>query len=171
LFRFVTKQICLFRLFLCRFETPKQTEIFFWFHETNQNKRETALVSVCFGSNRNLFLFVSRTPYSYRSSNEFSVHVFIDMQHTLGTLSDKYKGDSQGLPARQKACHSPHSIRTSRRALWQSFSNKGQEAPPQNFLPRTPMALEKSVCSRNGKKVDGAQFCMPYAYMRIYTKL
>jgi hypothetical protein len=62
LFRFVTKQICLFRLFRYRFETPKQTEIFsFWFHETNRNKRETDLVSVCFGSNRNLFLFVSRT--------------------------------------------------------------------------------------------------------------
>ncbi len=28
LFRFVTKQICLFRLFRYRFETPKQTEIF-----------------------------------------------------------------------------------------------------------------------------------------------
>ncbi len=63
LFRFVTKQICLFRLFRYRFETPKQTEIFsFWFHETNRNKRETDLVSVCFDSNRNLFLFVSRTP-------------------------------------------------------------------------------------------------------------
>jgi hypothetical protein len=65
LFRFVTKQICLFRLFRYRFETPKQTEVFsFWFHETNRNKRETDLVSVCFGSYRNLFLFVSRTPYS-----------------------------------------------------------------------------------------------------------
>jgi hypothetical protein len=64
LFRFVTKQFCLFRLFWYRFETPKQTEVFsFWFHETNRNKRETDLVSVCFGSNRNLFLFVSRTPY------------------------------------------------------------------------------------------------------------
>ncbi len=63
LFRFVTKQFCLFRLFRYRFETPKQTEIFsFWFHETNRNKREPDLVSVCFGSNRNLFLFVSRTP-------------------------------------------------------------------------------------------------------------
>ncbi len=63
LFRFVTKQICLFRFFRYRFETPKQTEICsFWFHETNRNKRETDLVSVYFGSNRNLFLFVSRTP-------------------------------------------------------------------------------------------------------------
>jgi hypothetical protein len=63
LFRFVTKQICLFRLFRYRFKTPKQTKFFsFWFHETNRNKRETGLVSVCFGSNRNLFLFVSRTP-------------------------------------------------------------------------------------------------------------
>ncbi len=65
LFRFVTKQICLFRLFRYRFETPKQTKFFsFWFHKTNRNKRETDLVSVCLGSNRNLFLFVSRTPYS-----------------------------------------------------------------------------------------------------------
>jgi hypothetical protein len=64
LFRFVTKQFCLFRLFQYRFETPKQTEIFcFWFHKTNQSKHETDLVSVCFGSNRNLFLFVSRTPW------------------------------------------------------------------------------------------------------------
>ena len=62
-FRFVAKQICLFRLFRYRFETPKQTKNFsFWFHETNRNKRETNLVSVCSGSNRNLFLFVSRTP-------------------------------------------------------------------------------------------------------------
>jgi hypothetical protein len=46
------------------FETPKQTEIFcFWFHETNRNKRKTDLVLICFGWNRNLFLFVTRTPY------------------------------------------------------------------------------------------------------------
>jgi hypothetical protein len=58
LFRFVSKQFCLFRLFRYRFETPKQTEKkFFWFHETNGNKRETDLVSVCFGSNRKLFFF------------------------------------------------------------------------------------------------------------------
>jgi hypothetical protein len=64
LFRFVTKQFCLFRLFRYRFEKPQQTETFcFWFHATNRNKRETDLVSVCFGSNRKLFLFVSRTPY------------------------------------------------------------------------------------------------------------
>ncbi len=63
LLRFVTKQFCLFRLFRYRFETPKQTETFcYWFHETNRNKRETDLVYVCFGSNRKLFLFVSRTP-------------------------------------------------------------------------------------------------------------
>jgi hypothetical protein len=44
---------------------PKQTEIFsFWFHETNRNKPETDLVSVCFGSNRHIFLFVSRTHFS-----------------------------------------------------------------------------------------------------------
>ena len=61
LFRF--GKLCLFRLFRYRFETPKQTEIFgFWFHETNRNKPETDLVSVCFGSNP-IFFFVSRTPY------------------------------------------------------------------------------------------------------------
>ncbi len=64
LFRFVTKQFCLFCLFHYRFKTPKQTEIFYiYFHETNRNKYEIDLVSVCFGSNWNLFLFVSRTPY------------------------------------------------------------------------------------------------------------
>ncbi len=63
LFRFVTKEFCLFRMFRFRFKTPKQTKTFcFWFHETNRNKRETDLVSVCFGANRNLFLFVLRTP-------------------------------------------------------------------------------------------------------------
>ncbi len=35
----------------------------FGFTKTNRNKRETDLVSVCFGSNQNLYLFVSRTPY------------------------------------------------------------------------------------------------------------
>ncbi len=73
----VSKQICLFRLFRYRFETPKQTEIFpFWFHETNRNERETDLVSVCFGSSRKLFLFVSRTPYFCvipRGSTEFFI--------------------------------------------------------------------------------------------------
>ncbi len=70
LFRFLTKQFCLFRLFRYRFETTKQTENFcYWFHETNRNKRETDLVSVCFGSNRNLFLFVSRTPQQRDLSN------------------------------------------------------------------------------------------------------
>jgi len=70
LFRFVSKQFCLFRLFRYRFETPKQTEkMFFWFHETNRNKRETDLVSVCFGSNRKLFFFISRTPYVRRSKH------------------------------------------------------------------------------------------------------
>jgi hypothetical protein len=62
LFRFVSKQFCLFRLFRYRFETPKQTEkIFFWFYETNRIKRETDLVSVCFGSNRNFFFHFEDT--------------------------------------------------------------------------------------------------------------
>ncbi len=59
MFRFVSvcyETVLFVSLFWYRFETPKQTEIFcFWFHETNWNKRETDLVSVCFGSNRNLF--------------------------------------------------------------------------------------------------------------------
>jgi hypothetical protein len=66
IFGYFSENLGLFRLFRYRFETPKQTETFcYWFHETNRNKRETDLVSVCFGSNRNFFLFVSRTPYSY----------------------------------------------------------------------------------------------------------
>jgi hypothetical protein len=43
--------------------TETNRKIFFWFHETNRNKRETDLVSVCFGSNRKILFFVSRTPY------------------------------------------------------------------------------------------------------------
>jgi hypothetical protein len=47
LFRFVTKQICLFRLFQYRLETPKQTKIFsFWFHETNAKQILFWFVSV-----------------------------------------------------------------------------------------------------------------------------
>ncbi len=43
MFRFVTKQFCLFQLFRYRFETPKQTEMFFL---VSRNKPETDLVSV-----------------------------------------------------------------------------------------------------------------------------
>jgi hypothetical protein len=54
LFRLVSvsyETFCLFRLFRYRFEATKQTKTFgFWFHETNRNKNETGLVSVCFGS-------------------------------------------------------------------------------------------------------------------------
>ncbi len=71
LFRSVSKQFCLFRLFRYRFETPKQTKIIiFWFHETNRNKPETDLVSVCFGSNRQNIFFISRTPYLSITNNE-----------------------------------------------------------------------------------------------------
>jgi hypothetical protein len=39
LFWFVLKQFCLFQIFLYRFETLKQTNIFcFWFHKTNRNR-------------------------------------------------------------------------------------------------------------------------------------
>jgi len=60
LFRFILKQICLFRLFQNTFETPKQTETkFSLVSKMNRNKRETDPVSVIFGSNRNfVFLFV-----------------------------------------------------------------------------------------------------------------
>jgi hypothetical protein len=44
---------------------PKQTEkIIYWFRETNRKWTETDWVSVCFGSHRKSFLFVSRTPYT-----------------------------------------------------------------------------------------------------------
>jgi hypothetical protein len=61
LFRFVTKQFCLFRLFRYRFETPKQTEIFLFL--VSRNKPEKDLVSFCFGSNRNYFCLFRGTPY------------------------------------------------------------------------------------------------------------
>ena len=47
LFRFVTKQFCLFRFFRYRFETPKQIEFFcFWFQETNAKQILFRFVSV-----------------------------------------------------------------------------------------------------------------------------
>jgi hypothetical protein len=56
LFRFFSKQVCLFRFFQYVFETPKQTEKeIFWFHETNRKTTETDCVSVLFGSNRKYF--------------------------------------------------------------------------------------------------------------------
>jgi hypothetical protein len=65
LFRFVTKQFCLFWLFWYRLKhwnKPKQTEAFcFLFHETNRNTTETDLVSVCFGSNRSTRACARRT--------------------------------------------------------------------------------------------------------------
>ncbi len=68
LFRFVSKQFCLFRLFRYRFETPKQTEKKkFWFHETNRNKPKQTRNRSCFGLFRFelkfFFFFISRTPY------------------------------------------------------------------------------------------------------------
>jgi hypothetical protein len=83
LFRFVTKQFCLFRLFQYRFEKPKQTETFcFWFHETNRNKRETDLVSslfrfepkiifVCFEDTLRRTLFSSETRNPQGSMKEW----------------------------------------------------------------------------------------------------
>ena len=63
LFRFILKQICLFRMFQNTFETPKQTETkFSLVSKMNRNKRETDPVLVIFGSNRKFFLFVSWTP-------------------------------------------------------------------------------------------------------------
>jgi hypothetical protein len=47
----------LFRLFRFNTETESfDVSICFWFHDTNRNKPETDLVSVCFGSNRNFFV-------------------------------------------------------------------------------------------------------------------
>ena len=65
LFGFILKQFYLFRLFHYASETPKQTETkLSMVSKMNRNKRETDLVSVIFGSNRNFQLFVSWTPYS-----------------------------------------------------------------------------------------------------------
>ncbi len=67
LLRFVTKQICLFWGCFDIGSKHRNKPKFFVFGftkqtETNRNKRKTDIVSFCFGSNRNLFLFVSRTP-------------------------------------------------------------------------------------------------------------
>ncbi len=43
--------------------TETNRNFFFWFQETNRNKRETDLVLVCFGSNWKYFFSISRTPY------------------------------------------------------------------------------------------------------------
>ncbi len=101
LFRFVSKQFCLFWLFRYRFETPKQTEIFFfWFHETNRNKRETDLVSVCFGSNRNFFFFISRTPYLHVYLQTFDIffwwvelegNLFCNVSHLMFLEMSKFE--------------------------------------------------------------------------------
>ena len=56
-FRFILKQICLFRLFLCSSKTPKQTETkFVLVLKMNRNKRKTDLVSAIFGSNWIFFI-------------------------------------------------------------------------------------------------------------------
>ncbi len=92
MFRFVSKQFCLFRLFRYSFETPKQTEKnLFWFHETNRNKRETDLVSVCFGSNRNIFFFVSRTPYPpLLKCSYVTESVFVNVYGAQESISPAY---------------------------------------------------------------------------------
>jgi hypothetical protein len=91
LFRFVTKQFCLFRLFRYRFKTPKQTKIFnFWFHKTNRNKRETDLVSVCFGSNQVYFCLFRGHPtgalYSASSYNNWQLGTQLRTQLQLHLL-------------------------------------------------------------------------------------
>ncbi len=68
LFRFVSKQVCWFRLFRYMFEAPKQTEkVILWFYETNQKTTETDGVSVLFSSNRNRFCLFRGHPNSKRS--------------------------------------------------------------------------------------------------------
>ncbi len=62
---FRTADLC-FGSFRNGFETPKQTEkIVSEFREKDRNKTETDRVSVCFSSNWNKKLFVSRTPRLY----------------------------------------------------------------------------------------------------------
>ncbi len=45
-FQFVSKQFCLFQLFWYMFETPKQTEIFFWFSRNKPKQILFRFVSV-----------------------------------------------------------------------------------------------------------------------------
>jgi hypothetical protein len=64
LFRVVSKQFYLFRLFRYRFETPKQAEIFvFGFTEQTETKPKQILFRFVLVQTEIVFMFVSRTPY------------------------------------------------------------------------------------------------------------
>jgi hypothetical protein len=56
LFRFVSKQFCLFKLFRYRFETPKQIEIFVIGFMNKPKHNRNRFCFCCFGSNVNFFL-------------------------------------------------------------------------------------------------------------------
>jgi hypothetical protein len=75
----------------------KPKKCFFWFHETNRNKRETDLVSVCFGSNRKLFFFISRTPYLQDNSKTVWPSLFILIPLSRPNLCWKFTTICVGL--------------------------------------------------------------------------
>ncbi len=67
---FQTSSVC----FGCCSNTETKWNFCFWFHETNRNTTETDLISVCFGSDRKFFLFVTRTPYTVRILPRLAIH-------------------------------------------------------------------------------------------------
>jgi hypothetical protein len=80
LFRFVSKQFCLFRLFGYRFETPKQTEtnqIFLFL--VSQNKRKQNRNRSCFG----LFRFELKLFFVYFEDTLLSTMAFVRMYRCI----------------------------------------------------------------------------------------
>ncbi len=72
LFRFVLISSVCFGCFDTGSKHRNKPKFFFWFHATNRNKRETDLVSVCFGSNR--IFFFSFQGHPRWNTVHYSVH-------------------------------------------------------------------------------------------------
>jgi hypothetical protein len=69
LFRFITKEICLFRLFRYRFETPKKNRIFFFL--VSRNKPKQMRNRSCFG----LFRFEPKFIFVCFEDTLFKAHI------------------------------------------------------------------------------------------------
>ncbi len=139
----------MFRLFRYRFETPKQTEILiFWFHETNRNKRETDLVSVCFGSNRNLFFLFRGHPRSSVSSSKSVPE--LEEESFTGLDQECYKAGVREL------CTGQEGRRAEARVLlgWnKSFTVLDQEGC--RGLSKIVTGLELEICKVETRELQG----------------
>jgi hypothetical protein len=80
LFRFVSffyETVLFVSVFDIGSKHRNKPKFLFLVSRNKRNKHETDLVSVCFGSNRNLFLIVSRTPYSSNSETLEYIEVLL----------------------------------------------------------------------------------------------